>query len=65
MGPIAVWGQSQLALRSAEEGQQPGAALRLPPPGQVGLGHRCMARVWLRELMAQTGSGEGHLRATW
>ena len=36
----------------------------LPPPGQVGLGHRCMARVWLREQIGQTGSMEGHLGAT-
>ena len=58
-------GPSQLAQPGGEEEQPPGAALRLPPPAQVGLGHRCMARVWLREEMGQTGSGEGHLGATW
>jgi len=36
----------------------------LPPPGQVGFGHRCMARVWLSEQIGQTGSTEGHLGAT-
>jgi len=48
-----------------EEEQQPGVALRLPPPGQVGLGQRWEARVWLREQMGQTGSEDGHLGATW
>jgi len=60
-----VWAPPQLVHCGGEEEQQPGAALRLPPPGQVGLGHRCMARVWLREHMGQMGSGEGHLGATW
>jgi len=41
------------------------SSLRLPPPGQVGLGHRCIARVWLTEQMGQTGEAEGHLGATW
>ena len=51
--------------RGGEEEQQPGAALRLPPPGQVGFGRRYMARVWLKEQMGQTGEVEGHLGATW
>jgi len=59
-----VWAPLQLAHLGGEEEQQPGVALVLPPPGQVGLGHRCMARVWLREQMGQTGSTEGHLGAT-
>ena len=58
-------GPSQLAQRGGEEEPQPAVALRLPPPGQVGLGHLCMARLWLREQMGQTGSVEGHLGATW
>jgi len=62
---VAVWGPPQLAHRGGEEEQQPGVALRLPLPGQVGLVHRCDARVWLREQMGQTGSMEGHLGATW
>jgi len=62
---VAVWSAPQLTQRGGEEEQQPGTALELPPPGQVGLGHRCMARVWLREQMGQTGSVEGHLGATW
>jgi len=45
---VAVWSPPQLTQRGGEEVQQPGAALRLPPPGQVGLGQRCMAQVWLR-----------------
>ena len=48
-------GPPQLVHRGGEEEQQPGVALRLPLPGQVGFGHRCMARVWLREEMGQTG----------
>ena len=60
-----MWAPPQLMHRGGEEEQQPGAALRLPHPGQVGLGHRCMARVWLREQMGQTGEVEGHLGATW
>jgi len=59
-----VWAPPQFAHRRGEEEQQPGVALRLPPPGHVGLGHRCMARVWLREQMGHTGSTEGHLGAT-
>jgi len=62
---VAVWSAPQLTQRRGEEEQHPGTALELPPPGQVGLGHRCMARVWLREQMGQTGSVEGHLGATW
>ena len=62
---LAVWSPLRLTQRGGEEEQQLGAALRLPPPGQVGLGHQFMARVWLRELMGQTGSAEGHLGATW
>ena len=62
---VAVWSAPQLTQRGAEEEQQPGTALALPPPGQVGLGHRCIARVWLMEQMGQTGSAEGHLGATW
>ena len=46
---VAVWGPQQLMQRGGEEDQQPGIALRLPPPGQVGLGYRCIARVWVRE----------------
>jgi len=60
-----VWAPPQLVQGGGEEEQQPGAALRLPPPGQIGLGHRCIARVWLREQMGQTGEAEGHLGATW
>ena len=60
-----MWAPPQWVLRGGEEEQQPGAALRLPPPGQVGLGHWCIARVWLREQMGQTGEVEGHLGATW
>ena len=60
-----MWGPRQLVHRSGEEEQQPGVALRLPLPGQVGLGHRCMARVWLREQTGQTGQATGHLGATW
>ena len=62
---VALWGQSQLVQRGCEQEQPPGVALRLPPPGQVGLGHRCMPGVWLREQMGQTGSQAGHLGATW
>jgi len=62
---VAVWGPPQLTHRGGEEEQQPGVALRLPLPGQVGLGQSCMARVWLREQMGQAGSVEGHLGATW
>ena len=59
-----MWAPSQFAHRGGEQEQQPGVALILPPPGHVGLGHRCMARVWLRELMGQTGLMEGDLGAT-
>ena len=59
----AVWPSPQLTQRGGEEEQQPGGALRLPPPGQVGLGQRCAALVWLREQMGQMGSDEGHLGA--
>jgi len=62
---VAVWSAPQLTQREGEEEQQPGTALELPPPGQVWLRHRSMARVWLREQMGQTGSVEGHLGATW
>ena len=51
--------------RGGEEEQQPGTALKLPLPGHVGLGHRWIALVWLREQMGQMGSDEGHLGATW
>ena len=51
--------------RGGEEDQQPGTALELPPPGQVRLGYRWLARVWYRALMGQTGSVEGHLGVTW
>ena len=47
------------------EEQHPGVALRLPFPGQVGMGHRWAAGMWLREQMWQTRSGEGHLAAMW
>jgi len=57
----AVWPSPQLTQRGGKEEQQPGVALRLPPPGQVGLGHRCAPLVWLREEIRQTGSHEGHL----
>ena len=60
-----MWGPPQLVHRGGEEEQQPGVALKLPLPGQVGLGHRCMARVWLREQMGQMGPATGHLGATW
>jgi len=60
-----VWAPPQLVHLGGEEEQQPGVALRLPLPGQVGLGHRCMALVWLREQIGQTGSMDGHLGATW
>ena len=60
-----MWAPPQLVHRGGKEEQQPGAGLRLPPPGHVGLGHQCMARVWLRQQMGQMGSGEGHLGATW
>ena len=46
---MAVCSAPQLTQRGGEEEQQPGTALALPPPGQVGLGHWCIARVWLRE----------------
>ena len=59
-----MWAPPQLAQRSGEEEQQPGVALAWPFPGQVGLGHWCMARVWPREQMGQTGPTEGHLVAT-
>jgi len=62
---VAVWGPQQLTHRGGEEEQQPGVALRLPPPGQVGLGYRYDARVWLREQIRQTESVAGHLGATW
>jgi len=62
---VAVWSDPQLTQRGGEEEKQPGTPLALPPPGQVELGHRCMAQVWLREQMGQTGSVEGHLGATW
>ena len=62
---VAVWSPLQLTKRGGEEEQQPGAALRLPPPGQVGLGQRRMARVWLREQMGQTRWVEGPLGSTW
>jgi len=62
---VAVWSAPQLTHRGGEEEQQPGTALELPPPGQVGLEQRWMARVWLREQMGQTGSVEGHLGAIW
>jgi len=62
---VAVWDPPQLTHRGGEEEQQPGVALRLPLPGQVGLGPLCDARVWLREQMGQTGSVAGHLAATW
>ena len=62
---VAVWSAPQLTERGGKEEQQAGTALTLPFPGHVGLGHRCMARVWLREQMGQTGSVEGHLGATW
>jgi len=60
-----VWDPPQLTHRGGAEEQHPGVALRLPLPGQVGFGHRCIARVWLREQMGQTGSVAGHLGATW
>ena len=62
---VVVWSPWQLGQRGGEEEQQPGTALVLPPPGQVGLGPRCMAPVWLREQMGQTGVEEGHHAATW
>jgi len=62
---VAVWSPPQLTQRGGEEEQQPGAALTLPPPGQVGLGQQCMSRVWLREQMGQTGWVEWPLGATW
>jgi len=34
---VAVWSAPQLTRRGGEEEQQPGTALELPPPGQVGL----------------------------
>jgi len=61
---VAVWFPPQLTQQDGEEEQQPGVTLRLSPPGQVGLGQRCIARVWLREQMGQTGSGAWHLGAT-
>jgi len=42
---VAVWFPPQLVHQVSEEEQQPGTALALPLPGQVGLGQRCMARV--------------------
>ena len=62
---VAVWGLPQLTDRGGEEEQQPGVALRLAPPGQVGFGQRCDARVWVREQMGQTGPAVEHLGATW
>ena len=62
---VAVWSAPQLTHRGGDEEQQSGTGLKLPPPGQVGLGQRCMAQMWLREQMGQTGSAEGHLGATW
>ena len=62
---MAARSSPHLTQRGGEEEQQPGTVVTLPPPGQVGLGHRCMARAWLREQMGQTGSVEGHLGATW
>jgi len=62
---VALWSAPQSTQLGCEEDQQSGTALELPPPGQVGLGHRCMARVWLREQIGQTGSVERHLGATW
>jgi len=44
-----VWPSPQLAQWCGDEEQQPGVALRLPPPGKVGLGHRWAVLVWLRE----------------
>jgi len=55
----------QLTQRGSEEEQQPGPALTLPPPGQVGLGQQCMVHMWWREQLGQKGLVEGHLWATW
>ena len=60
-----MWVPTQLVHRGGEEEQQLGVALRLPPLGQVGLGHRCTARVWLREQKGQKGEEEGHLGVSW
>jgi len=60
-----VWGPPQLTHRGGEEEQQPVVTLRLPLAGQVGFGHRCDARVWLREQMGHTGPAAEHLGATW
>jgi len=54
----------QLTQLGGEAEQQPGVALMLSPPGQVGLGHQCVARVLLTEQMGQTGSVKGHQGAT-
>ena len=62
---VAVWSAPQLTQRVGEEVEQAGTALELPLPGQVELGHRCMAWVWLREEMGQTGSVERHVGARW
>jgi len=58
-------GPPELAQRGGTEEQQPGGALRLPLLGQVGLGQRWAAQVWLREQMGPSGSAEGHLGVTW
>jgi len=62
---VAGCSPPQLTQRAGEEEQQLGVALRLPPLGQVGLGHGWLARECLREHMGQTGSGEGHLGPMW
>ena len=62
---VAVWTPWQLVQRGGVDEQQPGTALVLPFPGQVGLGQWCIARGWLREQMGQTGSVVGHRGAMW
>ena len=55
----------ELTQGGGEQEQQPGVALRLQPPAQMGLGQRWLARECLREHIGQTGSGAGHLGVTW
>ena len=51
---MAMCSPTQLTQRAGEEEPQPGVAIRLAPPGQVGLGHRWLGQVLLREQMGET-----------
>jgi len=52
---MADWSSEQLTDLAAEEEQRLRTHLRLQLPGQVGFGHRWLARMWLVELRGAEG----------